>query len=428
VNCLDCQQPLLEIATTQGPNLDVCPSRHGLWLDAGEVNLFVEDYTSLKRAVGSTGGLAVRSHTLCPQCHGHMEPESVSDTSFFSCDSCHGWWLPQGSLTRLSETFRGAAVPIELNEAELYARASTRQLAIKKRFDNQVSPHKSRTAPQSIWFWSLFFGLALVIGGLILIAGIEKTIGTGQWHRPPNQVLLYLALGGVAGVGLFIYGWIVYQRKRLIESIPTSPIRSLALGIVEISGRAQPENTLLASPFGGLPCVYYSYVVEEQFGSDQNRRWETIAKGTSEQPFFVRDETGRVLVVPFGAKLILPDERTHRENGLTELPSTTVAGLNKLGISIDRWSESKTLRCRETFILPEERIYVLGTAHEHHGATELVENSSRLYIGSSQDHEFIISDRSEKELLSRLGWQAFAYFAGGLTLIAICIIVSLRTG
>ena len=52
-----------------------------------------------------------------------------------------------------------------------------------------------------------------------------------------------------------------------------------------------------------------------------------------------------------------------------------------------------------------------------------MENSSRMYIGSDRDHEFIISDRSEKELLSRLQWQMLAFFVGGLTLAATCLII-----
>ena len=121
MKCLDCQKDLVEIPTSHGPGLDVCSSGHGLWLDVGEVNFFVEDYTSLNRAIGDTGGVAVRTETLCPRCGNHMESETVSHTSFLSCDSCHGWWLPHGSLTRLNETYRGAAVPIQIHEAELYA-------------------------------------------------------------------------------------------------------------------------------------------------------------------------------------------------------------------------------------------------------------------------------------------------------------------
>jgi hypothetical protein len=209
----------------------------------------------------------------------------------------------------------------------------------------------------------------------------------------------------------------------LIESIPTSTIRSLALGLVEISGQGQPEERLLSSPFSGLPCVFYSYAVEEHVGSGRHAQWETLAKGTSEQPFFVSDTTGRALVIPLGAELILPDERTYRNNWLGELPPTTIAGLNRLGISTERWMGSKTLRCREAFILPEERVYVLGTAYEHFGAKGHVENAARLYIGSSRDHEFIISDRSEKDVLSHLQWQVWVYGAGGLALAATCLIV-----
>ena len=127
--------------------------------------------------------------------------------------------------------------------------------------------------------------------------------------------------------------------------------------------------------------------------------------------------------MPIGAELILPDERIFRSNWLGELPPVTIAGLNRLGISTERWMGSKTLRCREALILPEEQIYVLGTAHEHHGARERVENSARLYIGSSRDHEFIISDRSEKDLLSRLRWQVLACGVGGLILSVSCLII-----
>jgi Zn-finger nucleic acid-binding protein len=423
MKCLDCQKDLIEIPTSHGPGLDVCSSGHGLWLDVGEVNFFVEDYTSLKRTIGDTGGVAVRTETLCPRCGNHMESETVSQTSFLSCDSCHGWWLPHGSLTHLNETYRGAAIPIQIHEAELYTRAAARHRALNETFLDHPRFNTTRSNPQGIWFWVVFFGFAFVLGGLILVAGIGKAMRTAQWSQPLDQTLLYLATGTVGGFGLFVYGWMVYQRKCLIESIPTSTIRSLALGLVEISGRAQPEEGLLSAPFSGLPCVFYSYAVEERVGSGKNARWETIAKGTSEQPFFASDATGRVLVVPLGAELILPDERTYRNSWLGELPPTTIAGLNRLGISTERWMGSKTLRCRESFILPEEQVYVLGTALEHHGASEHVENPSRMYIGSSRDHEFIISDRSEKELLSRLRWQMLAFFVGGLTLAATCLII-----
>ena len=423
MKCLDCLEDLVQVPTSHGPDLDVCSSGHGLWLDVGEVNLFVEDYISLKRMIGDTGGVAVRTETLCPRCGNHMESETVPHTSFLSCDSCRGWWLPHGSLTRLYETYRGAAVPITINEADLYTQAAARHRTRNDSLRNQPTFNKNRVNRQGIWFWTLFFGLSLAIGGIVFVAGIDKTMGMTRWSRPPDQLFFYLAAGALGGLGLCVYGWILHQRKRLIESIPTSTIRSLALGLVEISGQAQPRESLLSAPFSGIPCVFYSYTVEELVGSGKHARWETVANGTSEQPFFVNDSTGQVLVVPLDAELILPDERTYRNDWLGALPPTALTGLNRLGVSTERWIGNKTLRCRETSIQPEERVYVLGTAQEQPGAKELVENSARLYIGSSRDHDFIISDRSEKDLLSRLGWQVLAYGIGGLALAASCSIV-----
>jgi hypothetical protein len=145
-----------------------------------------------------------------------------------------------------------------------------------------------------------------------------------------------------------------------------------------------------------------------------------IASGTSERPFYVHDATGRALVVPLGANLILPDERSIRTSCLGELPPLATAGLSRLGIASNSWMGDKTLRCRESFILPDESIYVMGTALEHQGMGHHIANESRLYIGSSRDHAFIISDRSEKDLLSRLTWQMWAGFIGGPVLAATC--------
>jgi len=274
-----------------------------------------------------------------------------------------------------------------------------------------------------VWFWTIFFGIALLVACLIFVAGIRKTVATDHWTAVLDASALSLTVGVMGGVGFSIYGFIMNNRKRLIESIPTSPVRSLAVGLVEVSGHAQPENGLLRAPFSGMPCVLFSYQVEERRASRKETRWETIAKGTSQEPFFVRDETGRVLVVPFDAQLVLPDNRTTRNNWLGTLPEETILGLLKLGVSVEGWFGEKTLRCSESCILPDETVYVMGTAQENKSAADSTENSARLYIGSSRDNEFIISDRSEKELLSSLQWQVYAFLGGGPALAVLCLLL-----
>ena len=287
------------------------------------------------------------------------------------------------------------------------------------------SSGQTRCGPrlQVLWFWAIFSGGVFIIACLILFAGIRKTVAAAHWTRTPDETLSYLTLGVVGGIGLFIYGFVVNRRKRLIESTSSSPVRSLAVGLVEVSGRAQPEGDLLRTPFSGLPCVLFSYEIEERWGSGKDARWKTIAEGTSEQSFFVHDATGRVLVVPFGARLILSDNRTMRNNWFGSLPEQAIVGVTQLGMSADGWLGQKTLRCSEAYILPEQTVYVLGVAHEKPGADGSAENSARLYIGSSQDQEFIISDRSEKELLSGLRWQVFALLAGGASLAVTCLLI-----
>jgi Zn-finger nucleic acid-binding protein len=427
MQCPSCQNDLVVIPTLQGPQLDVCPRQHGLWLDVGEVNLFVENYKALHQGlqVAATRTIAAQP-TTCPRCSGLLDPESVLATAFLECRACHGWWLPKGSLTHLNATARGEGAQIRFDEVEFYRRAEKRSLPSQTREAGDARRRRPGPRTQPVWFWTLFLSMGLLFAGLIVAAGLRKTVAAELWGMPPDGTWVFLAFGTLAGIGLSAYGFVVNNRKRVIESIPTSAVRSLAVGLVEVSGRAQSEGVPLRAPFSGLPCVFYSYAVEERRRSGKETRWETIAEGTSEEPFYVQDETGRVLVVPCDAQLILQDERTTRSNWMGALPEETILGLLKLGIAVDGWFGEKTIRCSETCILPEERVYVMGAAQEQRGGGDSTENSASLYIGSSRDNEFIISDRSEKELLSRLQWHLWASIGGGPALTLLCLLLMFK--
>jgi hypothetical protein len=68
----------------------------------------------------------------------------------------------------------------------------------------------------------------------------------------------------------------------------------------------------------------------------------------------------------------------------------------------------------------------MGTAQEHKGAIDDAENAARLYIGSGRGNAFIISDRSEKELLSSMQWQIWASMGGGPALALVCLLLLFR--
>jgi len=420
MKCPQCQAKLIEVPTMEGPQLDVCPNAHGLWLDPAEINLFVEDYRSLTAEVGQSATPTGSPLAPCPRCARPMEHHPVGDTTVMLCAACHGWWLAQGTLTQLNCRHSGVGAPIQLDEPAFYSRASRKAAASPQAAAPGLGRRPGDAGSAGIWVWALIGVMAFMIGGILLWSGIRQYLPGAQWVRRPDDMFFYQVGGVVGGVGLFGYGFVLNRKKRLIESIPTSPIRALAVGLVKVAGAAQPIEGLLEAPFSRTPCVLYSCHVEERQGSGKHQRWVTTAKGVSEQPFSIQDQTGAVMVVPFDAELVMRVDRSYRTNWLGSLPANAEAGLTRLGVSTSSWSLNNPMRCSESYILPGEVIYVLGTAQDNPLGHASFDNATRLYLGSSRDEPFIISDRSEQELLSQLGWKTKATLYGGPALTVAC--------
>jgi hypothetical protein len=272
----------------------------------------------------------------------------------------------------------------------------------------------------SLLIWLAIIGIALVVTALVLLHELPMMVSGTAPRRTPDRILVLLFAGVLGGIGLFGYAFILLQKKRSVETRPTSAIRSLAVGLVEIIGTAELSGPPLSAPFSQFPCVFFSYRVEEQQGSGRHRRWSTIAQGTSEQPFGTRDATGIVQVFPQGADLMLQDARTYRNDWLGALPPRVITGLAGLGIADAGWLGQKTLRCHESCLLPGAPVYVLGTAQEYTAAETSV-NESRLFIGRARDGQLLISDRTELDLLTRWGWQIPLCICSGPAVTVACL-------
>ena len=125
----------------------------------------------------------------------------------------------------------------------------------------------------------------------------------------PVPLILAVVLA-VIGVAVLFFGFRRLHKYRLIADTPTSKIRSMAMGLVELNGSAFAKNFLTA-PFSDSKCVYYRYEIQEyreHTRRDSNgrvhreRRWETIASGERRAPFFAKDDTGEVYVDPGDAE------------------------------------------------------------------------------------------------------------------------------
>jgi hypothetical protein len=195
----------------------------------------------------------------------------------------------------------------------------------------------------------------------VILTIIFSSLGFNSWIWP--------AIGVAGGVYLFVLGFKMLQRKRLILNTPTSKIRSASLGLVEISGLAVGPYTLVA-PVTGAPCYFYRTQAWELRKSGKSNEWQQIADESLHVPFYLDDNTGRLLVNPQGAELDI-----HRdfhaeynssvlfENGM---PDRVRQFLTRYAVSGDR-----KVRINEYCIKPKNFLFVLGTLAENPG-TEVV--------------------------------------------------------
>ncbi len=96
---------------------------------------------------------------------------------------------------------------------------------------------------------------------------------------------------------LSLWGAFYFLRlKRRIENTPTSRIRSVAMGMVEVKGKAVRKYALI-SPMSHIPCVYYRL---SRYRRDKDKNtWKKVSgRSSGRVPFYLEDETGRVEIDP----------------------------------------------------------------------------------------------------------------------------------
>ncbi|MDP1853018.1 MAG: GIDE domain-containing protein [Candidatus Omnitrophota bacterium] len=186
-----------------------------------------------------------------------------------------------------------------------------------------------------------------------------------------NRDVAYAAFGFVAGICAFFWGFNRLRRKRLIENIPTSTVRGMAMGLVEISGKAK-KVTSLKSPLTQTECVLFQYKVEEYRKSGKSGSWVTIASGNSfDCPFWLEDETGKIMVFPKGAEFIWPLDFQSRTGFGIEMPYTLTNFMVNKGINYKDFFGVRPLRFSEWFICEGETVYALGSTKKREGTTKI---------------------------------------------------------
>jgi hypothetical protein len=181
----------------------------------------------------------------------------------------------------------------------------------------------------------------------------------------PGGFIVWCGIGFIAGIYLFFRGFYLLQRRRLILDTPFSKIRSAAMGMVEVSGLAVGPYTMLA-PITGRPCYYYRTQAWEYKQNGKNKQWVSVAGECMHVPFFLDDNTGRVLVDPRGAELDL--HRDFKEDYNTSFFSRddTPANVNSF-LARHGVATTNRIKIEECCIKPKNALFILGTLGENPG-------------------------------------------------------------
>jgi E3 ubiquitin ligase len=181
--------------------------------------------------------------------------------------------------------------------------------------------------------------------------------------RAEGKIVAWSAIGAAVGVYLFFRGFRMLQFKRLVLNTPLSKVRSASMGLVELSGMAVGPDTIPAG-ITGDPCYYYRATAWELEQSGSSREWKQVASESLFVPFFVQDDTGRMLVNAQGA-----DMDVHRNFKDEFGGSFFSSGDMPLGPAEDfmlRYGISgRHVRLEEYCIKPDYPLFVLGTLGEN---------------------------------------------------------------
>ena len=193
-----------------------------------------------------------------------------------------------------------------------------------------------------------------------------------------------IIIGGLIALGCLIAAFYFLRKKRLIDDTPTSKTLGVFIGLAELKSTAESEKPL-TSYLAGAQCVLYSWKVEEHWsrmvttvgakGAVSTQResgWTTVAKGEQITPFYLKDDTGVIRIVPEGAQI--EDKEIYNETCKRADPLYFSKGPpNEIANS------EHQRRFIETAILLHANLYIMGQATEREDlvAAEIAKDKKR---------------------------------------------------
>ena len=220
-------------------------------------------------------------------------------------------------------------------------------------------------------------------------------------------------VSSVIALGCLVAAFYFLRKKRLIDDMPTSKTLGVFIGLAELKGTAESDKPL-TSYLAAVPCVLYRWKVEEHWsrmvttvgakGAVSTHResgWTTVAKSEVVTPFYLKDDTGIIRIVPQGAEIQdkeIFDKKCKRTDPLyfSKGPQNEIA------------NSDHERRFVETAILLHANLYIMGQAREREDivAAEIAKDKKAPL--------FLISTRTEKQISAGFGIGFWVLMISGL--------------
>ncbi len=229
--------------------------------------------------------------------------------------------------------------------------------------------------------------------------------------------------GAVIALACLFAAFRFLRKKRLVDDMPTSKTLGVFIGLAELKGTAESDKPL-TSYLAGLPCVLYTWKIEEHWsrtvtsigakGVPTTRHesgWTVVAKNEQQAPFYLQDDTGVIRIIPDGAEI--QDKQIFNKTCRFSDPLYFAKGpLREIADS------DHERRFVETAIPLHASLYVMGQARQREDivAAEIAKDKNCPM--------FLISTRTEKQISSSLG----VWFWGWLVIGLLAIVGSIWLG
>ena len=148
-------------------------------------------------------------------------------------------------------------------------------------------------------------------------------------------------------------------------------------------------------------------------------------KGEHGVHFYLRDDTGSVLVNPKDARVDIPEDFKCQSGSDHAPPEAVKQFLQANNLSF----ENKTMRYTEYFIAPSDNLYIMGTADDNPFVEEATarEGVEDVLIHKGENERFFyISDGHEREVLKAFKWRVIGGIWGGSFLTVVCLMLILK--